>query len=120
MKIFYRILTISFCLFFATDVFSQAKEPAKVRFNTFSVQFGFYDFLGIRGGSLKNFKALVPESEMLENNFDDSNQSFYNENSKDETASSVQLYFNWKTENGLWSKLNPQLRLGLSYAGVSL
>lgn len=120
MKISYPILAISLCLFFITDAFSQAKEPVKLRFNTFSAQFGFYGFLGRQGGNLKDFKALAPESELLENNFDDFNQSFYNRNNEANPAFSAQLYFDWRTKNEFWNKLNPQLRLGLSYASINL
>jgi len=120
MRVSYRVLAIVSCLIFATDGFSQAKESAKLRFNSFSVQFGVYESFGSQGGSLKEFKALVPESELLDKDFSDFDQYFFSEGERDNFAASVQLYFDWRTGNEFWNKLNPQLRVGLSHSKINL
>jgi hypothetical protein len=62
----------------------------------------------------------VPESQLLNKNFDDFDQFFYGSDPSYSGAFSVQLAFDWLGKSKAWDKLNPQLKFGFSYGNINL
>ncbi|MEX2380055.1 MAG: hypothetical protein WD530_04895 [Vicingaceae bacterium] len=110
-------------LFFSmTKAYTQAQDQGErsLQLSGISAQNGTFNFHDNYGGSLETFKKLAPESDLLDKNFDDFNQSFYQSDPDYSGAFSVQFTFNWLNMNESWKKLNPQLKFGFSYGNINL
>lgn len=116
-----RVFLFSFLVMDFFSVFAQAKEKPILTLNGFSAQFGTYNAKTNFIGSMEKFRSLTPESKLLDKNFDDYNQSFYNSyNENYGESASLFVTFDYNRSNGVWSKLNPQFRFGVSFASVDL
>lgn len=107
-------------LFSMTKAFSQAQEEKTLKIAGISIQNGTYHFQNNYGGSLESFKELVPESELLDQNFDDFDQFFNQADPAYSGAFSVQLAFDRLGKSKAWDNLNPQLKFGFSYGNINL
>ena len=117
-KLFFLPAVISLITLCSASAQEQAKEIKKVTVSDFNVQTGLF-LLKSEGGTMQDFKALAPNSDLLNMNFSDyTSYSGFTISGSTLFAASVGLNFADKQKSSY--KKNPQLRIGIAFANTNV